>query len=203
MQMTEICLIRHGETDWNALHKIQGRSDIPLNDTGRAQAEQTAAYLAQQGWDMIYASPLKRARETAGTIAEAVGLECVETEADLIECNFGIAEGMNIDERKKLYPDRNLIPEAEKLDVLNARAESIITEIAGRHPGSRIIIVSHACFIMEVLSVFSGGEINGRKTKLKNLSMNMLRFGDGGWDIPWYNRSALEPEGEPAFSVSL
>ena len=191
--MTEICIIRHGETAWNAVFKIQGRSDIPLNETGRRQADITAGYLESESWDIIYSSPLRRALETARTISKAVGVKNITTEADLIECDFGAAEGMTLDERRVKYPDRNLIPNAEKLDALSSRAEKIIKQIALRHEGKRILIVSHACFIMEVLSIFSGGKIDGRKTHLKNLAMTLLTF-DGDWDIPWYNRSAMEFE---------
>ncbi|MBI9108679.1 MAG: histidine phosphatase family protein [Spirochaetales bacterium] len=191
--MTEICIIRHGETDWNAQFKIQGRSDIPLNEIGRRQASVTAEYLEEECWDIIYSSPLKRALETARTISKAVRVPAITIESDLIECDFGDAEGMAIDERKLVYPDRNLIPGAEKLDDIKFRAEKIITAISERHKGKRIIIVSHACFIMEVLGVFSDGKINGRKTPLKNLSMTLLTR-DEDWNIPWYNRSALERE---------
>jgi len=193
MPMTEICIIRHGETDWNAQFRIQGRSDIPLNETGRRQASITAGHLESESWDIIYSSPLRRALETARTISKAVGVKTITTEADLLESDFGVAEGMTIDERKIKYPDRNLIPGAEKLDEIKSRAVDIITRISERHAGKRIIIVSHACFIMEVLGAFSSGKIDGRKTKLKNLSMTLLTRGED-WDIPWYNRSAMEME---------
>lgn len=62
---TSICLIRHGETDWNVLGKVQGRTDIPLNSTGIVQAEKCAELLKLSKWDVIITSPLKRAKETA------------------------------------------------------------------------------------------------------------------------------------------
>lgn len=194
--MTEICIIRHGETDWNAQSKIQGISNIPLNDTGRRQASIAAEYLKDEFWDMIYSSPLSRALETAGIISTALGVPEPVIEEELIEFNFGAAEGMIIEERKILYPHRNQIPGAEQLDDVKSRAEKILTTISERHVGKRILIVSHACFIMEVIEAFSGGKINGRKTKLKNLSMTLITR-DSEWNIPWYNRSATESEALP------
>ena len=65
----QLYLVRHGETDWNAAHRIQGSTDIPLNATGRVQALATGRLLARRPWDAIYASPLSRAYETATIIA--------------------------------------------------------------------------------------------------------------------------------------
>jgi broad specificity phosphatase PhoE len=191
--MTEICIIRHGETDWNAQFRIQGRTDIPLNETGRRQASVTAEYLKDESWDVIYSSPLVRALETARTISKAVGVSSIRTEPDLVEREFGPADGMMIEERRKVYPDWTNIAGAENLDDVRIRAVDALTKISERHNGKRIIVVSHACFIMETLASFSRDSIDGRKTKLKNLSMTMLTR-DSEWKIPWYNRSAMDLE---------
>ncbi|MGX1428958.1 broad specificity phosphatase PhoE [Cytobacillus horneckiae] len=74
MHMTMICLIRHGETDWNAQNRIQGRTDIPLNGKGKQQAIQCGKYLALNDWDVIISSPLIRARQTAELINENTNL---------------------------------------------------------------------------------------------------------------------------------
>ena len=84
--------LRHGETDWNAHGRAQGRSDIPLNGTGRAQAREAAARLAGRGVGRIVASPLARARETASIVAEALDLP-IEIDVDLQEVDFGAREG--------------------------------------------------------------------------------------------------------------
>jgi uncharacterized phosphatase len=68
-EITTICIIRHGETDWNSSGRLQGREDIELNDLGRRQAIQTSGYFETESWDVIVSSPLKRAYETAQIIA--------------------------------------------------------------------------------------------------------------------------------------
>ena len=66
--MTKLCLVRHGETDWNSLGILQGRKDIPLNDTGILQAEECRELLKSTNWDVFITSPLKRTMETAEII---------------------------------------------------------------------------------------------------------------------------------------
>ena len=72
--MTDLYLVRHGETDWNRQRRIQGLTDIPLNDTGRAQAEAAAALIERSEWDLVVSSTLGRARETAAILARGLGL---------------------------------------------------------------------------------------------------------------------------------
>ena len=67
--MTELYLVRHGETDWNRQRRIQGLTDIPLNETGRRQARDTGMLLRRRRWDGVFSSPLSRAVETASIIA--------------------------------------------------------------------------------------------------------------------------------------
>lgn len=90
-------VLRHGQTDWNAEARLQGSTDIPLNDIGRQQARTAAAFFADKGITRIIASPLSRALETARIVGEQLGLEPV-IDARLIERNFGLFEGMTIDE---------------------------------------------------------------------------------------------------------
>ena len=70
--ITTICLVRHGQTDWNALGKLQGQTDIPLNELGKIQARQCGEFLSEEDWDVIISSPLKRARETAEIISNYI-----------------------------------------------------------------------------------------------------------------------------------
>ncbi|MGN6209814.1 histidine phosphatase family protein [Asticcacaulis sp.] len=90
-------VLRHGQTDWNVQMRLQGSTDIPLNETGRAQAHVAAKILAGEGINRIIASPLSRALETARIVGAVAGLEPV-IDGRLIERNFGLFEGMTIDE---------------------------------------------------------------------------------------------------------
>ena len=103
--MTELYLVRHGETDWNAARRIQGRTDIPLNATGREQARQAGELLARRRWHAVYTSPLGRAHETASIIAQRVGVGDVTDVDELVERDYGEAEGMSFEQIEALYPE--------------------------------------------------------------------------------------------------
>ena len=94
MTLTTFALIRHGQTDWNAQRRLQGSTDIPLNDVGRAQARDAVAVLSAYEWDAIASSPLSRAAETADLIAAGLGLSDVRRVPELTERSFGPAEGL-------------------------------------------------------------------------------------------------------------
>ena len=84
MSATRLCLVRHGETAWNAEGRVQGQLDVPLSEVGRAQARAVAAALALERFDAIYSSDLVRVRETAAPAAERLGMP-VALEAALPE----------------------------------------------------------------------------------------------------------------------
>ena len=91
--MTRFFLVRHGETEWNRIHRIQGSSDIPLNDTGRAQALNVGGVLSRHRFDLIVSSPLSRAMETATIIARRMGMPLPLPVQSLVERHYGEAEG--------------------------------------------------------------------------------------------------------------
>ena len=102
-----LTLIRHGQTDWNKQHLMQGSSDIPLNDVGRKQAVETGRRLRELnlGFEILVASPLSRALETAQIVGKELGLEVVETYTGLIERHYGDAEGLDISVEARAEPD--------------------------------------------------------------------------------------------------
>src|ERR1035437_4138349 len=124
--LTTICIIRHGETDWNLSGKLQGHEDIELNNLGREQAIQLAQYFKAEPWDVIVSSPLKRAYETAQIIASHVSVSTVHVVDEIIERSYGSASGLTPEERRSRFP--NGIPDQEDFEHLRQRAMSSLTK---------------------------------------------------------------------------
>ena len=151
--MTTILLARHGETDWNLNRRVQGHSDTPLNDTGRAQAQALGEELAGERIDAVYSSDLVRAHETARAVAEPRGLG-VTAIRDLRERHFGTWEGMTDDEifaRFDPTPDTSW-GDGETREEMAERVLDALRRIAATHPGSRVLVVSHGGPLRAVLS---------------------------------------------------
>lgn len=148
-----IVVVRHGETDWNSERRIQGRSDLPLNDAGRAQAEAAGVVLASAGqWRTIVSSPLRRAVETAEIIARRLGLDAPLTDAALIERDYGSAEGLPVADAGRYWPGLD-IPDAEPLDLLGRRAVDVLTLHLAR-PGT--VVVAHGALLRAGLTRLAG-----------------------------------------------
>lgn len=174
--MTEISLVRHGETDWNRARRIQGRTDIPLNDTGRDQARHTAGLLARRRWDAVLTSPLARARETAEIIAGELGLPDPESVAALVERNYGAAEGLDFRQIEARYPEGSDVPGRESREEVAARVVPELQRIAAARPGESLVIVSHGGAIRAVLSEVEPAWSTDRIT---NGSIHSFRLEDG------------------------
>jgi len=151
--MTTILLARHGETDWNLNRRVQGHSDTPLNDTGRAQAQALGEELAGERIDAVYSSDLVRAHETARAVAQPRGLG-VTAIRDLRERHFGTWEGLTDDEifaRFDPTPDTSW-GDGETREEMAERVIDALRRIAATHPGSRVLVVSHGGPLRAVLS---------------------------------------------------
>lgn len=143
--MSEFFFIRHGETDWNLQHRMQGATDIPLNDTGRAQAMAARDFLAHAGITRLIASPLIRAFETAQILNETAKLPLMQ-HAGLMERSFGIYEGKH---RRDAPNENGHIADGEPHEKIEAfaavaaRARAAIDEALVLYPEDRIAFVSH------------------------------------------------------------
>jgi uncharacterized phosphatase len=152
--VTTILLVRHGETDWNLHRRVQGHSDTPLNDTGRAQARALAGELAGTTLDAIYASDLVRAHETARIVAAEMGLG-VTAIRDLRERHFGTWEGLTDQEIFARFPEAaegGPWGDAETREEMAQRVLDALQRIAAAHPGGQVLVVSHGGPLRSVLT---------------------------------------------------
>ena len=157
----EICVVRHGETDWNLAGILQGWIDVPLNATGRQQAAALAQSYAGQGFVCVYSSPLQRALETAALIASALVLPAPLIHAGLKERNFGSVQGVpkaELAEQKPLLHqhiiDRNpagVFTDGEAMEAFHQRVLGAISDIAQQNPGGRVLAITHG-WVMDVVT---------------------------------------------------
>ncbi len=204
MDATRIIAVRHGETAWNVDTRIQGHLDIPLNDTGRWQAQRLAAALADEPLAAIYASDLGRAHATAQAVATAAGLP-VLAEPALRERAFGRFEGQTFAEIEARWPEDALRwrrrdpdftpPEGgESLITFRDRIVAAAHAIAARHPGEQIMLVGHGG-VMDVLYRAATGQELGapRSWALGNAAINRLLWTpDGLTLVGWSDTRHLD-----------
>lgn len=160
MDAPVIALVRHGETDWNRERRVQGRTEIPLNETGKAQASAAGERLraaAPGAWKLVHASPLGRAIETAELIAEGLGLAAPAINDGLWERDFGEAEGLLQPEIEARWPGQRGIPAAEPLDVVAERSAAAIDQIFRTAPGS--IVVAHGAMLRAGIAQLTRAEM--------------------------------------------
>jgi broad specificity phosphatase PhoE len=150
---TRLLLVRHGQTEWNREERFRGRADVPLNDTGLAQAAAVGRRVAAE-WKpvAVYASPLSRAMQTGAAIAEPFGL-AVEPLPGLIDIDYGQWQGLSPDEVKARWPEllddwyhkphRAYIPGGEMLADLDVRGMAAVRQLAAQHAGQAIALVGH------------------------------------------------------------
>lgn len=158
-----IVLARHGETDWNRDGRFQGQADPPLNDRGREQAEELAERLSAERFAALYASPLRRARETADIVAARLGL-AVEPVDELQEIDVGSWSGLTRDEVASRFPAayrrwlefRAAWGDGETYDDLTRRVVAAVLQLAAAHPEERVLIVTHGGPIRAVLATAEG-----------------------------------------------
>ena len=185
----KLILIRHGQTVWNTQMRTQGRTDIPLDDTGRSQAERVALRLADIPLDAIYCSPLSRARDTAAAIAQPHGMEVLEHPL-LMERDFGIWEGEPFQMLIEKYPEgirqweRDPVAytpqDAEPLSDMLARCISFLEEMRGHHTDvDTVLIVSHSIPLRLMVAHLIGLEPRRiHSIRLDNAAYTEVRLGE-------------------------
>jgi probable phosphoglycerate mutase len=158
---TTICVTRHGETDWNITGVLQGWIDVPLNENGRRQALEMAERFKVCGFSRVWTSPLSRASETAEIVADVLGLPAPLRSDGLKERNFGLIQGMTKRDLSVLHPGLHAdimrrdpachFHEGESPDQFADRIIEALHEIAERHPGERVLVVTHG-WVMDVIT---------------------------------------------------
>lgn len=184
--ITTICFIRHGQTNWNKQGKLQGKTDIPLNDTGREQAHACGKYLNADDYDILICSPLLRAKETAEIINQYLQLPLIEMD-DFKERSFGDAEGMTMEERAQAYPDGHF-PNQEERIAFRQRVMAGVEKVNQNYPHQRVLLVAHGAAINAILAEVSNGEIGSGKTSLINGCISNIQLKNETWRVENYNQ---------------
>jgi probable phosphoglycerate mutase len=205
MSETTLIVIRHAETVWNREKRMQGTTDTPLSEVGRAQAQALGRRLAADTFGALYTSDLSRARDTARAIAQHTGHEPV-MEPRLQERRFGIFEGLLADEIRSRYPGEYArfasrdpdyaVPGGESARDFARRCLGCLAEIAARHRGGRVVVVTHG-LVLDALYRAAHDLAHGepRPVPLINASVNRFGHGETGWRMElWGDISHLDPE---------
>lgn len=193
-------LWRHGQTIWNAERRFQGQTDIPLDETGQAQAERAARLLAALRPDLIVSSDLSRAAGTAAALGRLVGLE-VRMDKDLRERSGGSWEGLTDTEIRTRYPVEHASwtpPDGEPSAVVAERVAGALLRIAGAVSGPDFatglaVVASHGAALRLGMSRLLGmpEELSGVLGPLSNCSWSVLGRRNGHWRLVEHNAGTL------------
>ena len=182
--MTKLYLIRHGQSEWNILSKVQGQKDANLTNIGREQARKLGKRLIDENIDIIFSSDLSRALETAEIISSMINKPVVESK-EIQEINFGPWEGLTLAEIQKKYkeeyliwmkkPDKFKLEGAETLDNLKNRVMKYVEKVLIENKDKNIAIVSHnATLKIFILNLLGMGNAFYKNISLNNVSLSII-----------------------------
>jgi len=198
-----LVLWRHGQTSWNVENRFQGKTDIPLNEVGRAQAARSARLLAGLRPTAIVSSPLQRAADTAAALAEITGLT-VTYDRDLIERDGGKWEGLTGKEIRERWPVEHALwqPPGGETSTQVAKRVSAALERAvdALPPDGLLVAASHGAALRLGMCGLLGlpEELWERLGGLSNCCWSVLEeMRDGGWRLVEHNAGTLP---EPVLS---
>ncbi|MCU1511619.1 MAG: histidine phosphatase [Arthrobacter sp.] len=184
MTLTTFALVRHGQTDWNAQRRLQGFTDIPLNDVGRGQARDAVAFLSGHKWDAIVSSPLSRAAETANLIAAGLGLNVERHVPELTERSFGPAEGLQAGPELDALRIPGGFRGAESEDEAARRGLNSLEALAEEFRGRRVLVVAHGTLLRVSLSRAIGRTLQSIDNAVLNLAHH---HAVDGWELEYFN----------------
>lgn len=205
MTITRFCLVRHGETDWNAEHRLQGHTDIDLNQHGLAQAKQMARALKriELQFDVLYTSDLRRAAKTAQAIEELFLVSAI-TDAELRERHLGALQGLTTEEAPEREPllwkshlSRNIeesLRGGESIQQFANRVHKVLEKIRKQHVGKTILLVSHGGTLDMMYRLASNQPLEAQKVvAVPNASLNWISHDGSHWKVDsWANTDHLE-----------
>ena len=191
--MTEIILVRHGETAWNAEGRMQGHLDIPLNEAGLAQAAALGERLSSERLHAIYSSDLSRAYRTATAIAAHDG-RAIQRDQRLREQHYGVLQGLTHAEAKSQQPAawkayRSRMPDVplqggEMLRVFFERVRGFLLEVCERHAGERVLLVTHGGVLGAAYRHVTGMALESpRNFPILNASINVISWTKQRWTV--------------------
>ena len=196
--MARIILARHGETEWNKLMRVQGgKSDIPLNDFGRSQAEKARDFLCKETFDAVYSSPLCRALETARIITQGRGIE-ITTLPELVEIDAGEYEGILTSELGRRFSqiiselDENAelpaTPGGESISMVQERGWKTMEDIFAKHNGETVLVVTHYFVILAIVcKVLNLPLVNVSRFWMATGSISAINLNGSVPRLEWFN----------------
>ena len=200
---TRLCMVRHGETAWNAEHRVQGQLDVPLNAIGRAQALAASKVLSREKFDAIYSSDLARARQTAEPTANFFSMN-LKLEQDLRERHYGIFERLTYAEVRKKFPEDYARFEArepgygfrtgESLRAFSERSIAVISRIVKENEGRNILVFTHGGVLDKLYRFITGLPLSAQRDfGIPNAGLNRIEASPAGWRIhAWADIAHLE-----------
>jgi probable phosphoglycerate mutase len=205
MQFTRFCLVRHGETDWNVERRLQGHTDIPLNQHGLAQAAQMAKALKaiHLQFDVLYTSDLQRAADTARAVEAIFGVEAIIDQV-LRERHLGALQGLTIDQAPHLKPElwsthlnRNLdhtLDGGESIKQFAHRIHSALENIRMQHMGKTVLLISHGGALDMMYRLASNQSLESEKVvAVPNASLNWISHNGLSWQVDqWADTNHLK-----------
>ena len=201
--MTELIVIRHGETDWNRQQRFQGQIDVPLNALGLTQAQRLAERMARERVDALWCSDLLRAQATAQAVAQALDM-APRTEPLWREQSFGVLEGLDVPTIQRehaplwaqwlRYDADYALPGGESVREFHARVLQALELIAAIHAGQRVAVVTHGDVLDMLWRTAQGAPLHGPRTvDIPNTGLNLLRWRDGVLDVlQWADAEHLD-----------
>jgi len=193
MESTQLLVVRHGETTWNIQGRLQGHLDSDLTETGIAQAHALGERLREESFSALYSSDLGRAYRTAEIVAEKTGHEILP-DPSLRERHLGIFQRLTWKEVERAYPEElaayrtrgpdYVIPEGESVRGYTHRGVVGLEQIARRHPGETVLIVTHGGVLSGLFRHTLGIPLDApRCFTLWNTSLNVFFYEDERWKL--------------------